>query len=131
MNPWDEVDMRAEQTMEETVLKKIRYTINQKVSRQLWDSIEIDSYVEMIAGEIVLRVEGHVYGEQRKRVITYPRGWWQAFKEQYFFGWLLSKFPVKYTEVEVNFDITYPDFEHDDRLGQVVVHSFVRERNYE
>ncbi len=127
MNPWDEVDMSAEQTMEQTVLNKIRYVVNQKVSRYLLDSIEVDRYVEMVSGEIVYRVEGHVYGEQRSQVVEYPRGWWQAFKLRWFPKFLLTRFPVINTKIKVEFDTVFPDFDPPEQLGQIVVHSYRRE----
>ena len=30
---------------------------------------------------------------------TYPADWWHAFKARWFPGWLLARFPARYTEV--------------------------------
>ena len=30
---------------------------------------------------------------------TYPSDWWQAFKERWFPPWLLSRYPVRYTDI--------------------------------
>jgi hypothetical protein len=36
------------------------------------------------------------YGKKVTVPITYPRDWWQAFKERWFSKWLKVKYPVKY-----------------------------------
>lgn len=117
MTPWDE----------QTILNRIRYVVNQKVSRHLLNSIEVDKYTEMISGELVYLINGYIYGEQRSQVIEYPRGWWQAFKLRWFPRFLLSRFPVINTKIKVEFDVVFPDFDPPEQLGQVVVHSYVKQ----
>ena len=128
---WEEVDPSGICELEEFALTKIRFFVNQKVSRHLIDSVTIDEYSKIVGGDLVYRLEGHVYGEQREQVVVYPSSWWQAFKERWFPRFLASKFPVKYTKVDVHFDVVFPDYDPPEQLGQLVVNSYVKENRYE
>lgn len=40
--------------------------------------------------------------------VKYPSGWWQAVKERFAPDWVLSRWPVRYTTVELCADALYP-----------------------
>ena len=55
-------------------------------------------------------VTGKLLGETIDKVhYKYPQDWKEAFKERWFPRWLLKKYPVKYTHIEVDVNIAYPD----------------------
>ena len=50
-----------------------------------------------------------LYGEDMARQeVSYPAGWWQAFKFRWFPGWLEKVWPVEYETVVMDAKILYP-----------------------
>lgn len=57
------------------------------------------------------RIRGYVWSQDAGKSVSfkYPSDWWNAFKERWFKGWLLKKYPVKYTYKEFQVKATYPE----------------------
>ena len=84
-------------------LEKLTFGMNLKVAREA-DSDYTDHY-------IAYQVRGYVWSQDAGKKVTfkYPADWWEAFKEKWFKGWLLRRFPVNYTHKEFQVKATYPD----------------------
>jgi len=84
-------------------LERLTYGMNFKVSREV-DAQYTDNY-------IAYQVRGYVWSQDAGKKVSfkYPADWWQAFKERWFHGWLLRRFPVVYTHKEFQVKATYPD----------------------
>jgi hypothetical protein len=57
------------------------------------------------------RIKGYVWSQDAGKRVSFksPADWWQAFKERWFKGWLLRRYPVVYTHKEFQVKATYPD----------------------
>jgi hypothetical protein len=44
---------------------------------------------------------GQVPGNTSHETVRWPKGWWQAWKDQYAPDWLKRRFPVRYAEKEI------------------------------
>jgi len=52
-----------------------------------------------------------LYEKIGQKSFKYPSSWIQAFKERFFSHWLLEKFPVKYTEIDITCKALFPGFQ--------------------
>jgi hypothetical protein len=97
MNPSEYVPYKT------VTLEKLTYGLNLKVYREV-DKDYTENY-------IVYQVRGYVWSQDAGKKVSfkYPAGWWQAFKERWFRGWLLRRYPVIYTHKEFQVKATYPD----------------------
>lgn len=63
-------------------------------------------------GHLVLRLSASVWGEDLPaKIITYPADWWQAFKQRWFPGWALKRWPVAHTVIHLKGVALYPDYQ--------------------
>ena len=70
---------------------------------------EIDTFMEWHQRKLIFRLRPFLaqVGELRiQHYIRYPKDWWEAVKERWFPVWLIKKFPVQYTVI----DIDYPRY---------------------
>ena len=86
------------------------------------DNLKIERVHEYIRNELLYSLHTLIPAENMKEethtvTVEYPETWWEAFKEQYFKGWLKTWFPVKYrTKTETvtftayNLYPMFPDF---------------------
>lgn len=44
------------------------------------------------------------------KVIYHPKDWLEAAKERFAPKWILKRWPVKYTEHKISFEVLYPNF---------------------
>lgn len=82
-------------------LEKLTFGLELKIARELVD--DKDQYIGY-------RIRGYVWSQDagKKVEFKYPVDWWQAFKERFFKGWLLERYPVKYTHKFFEVKATYP-----------------------
>ena len=85
---------------EQVSLTKAKRVMVQRLSRELLADVEVlhnhvlDKVVIRAAKELLIKNVG-------QRVISYPDGWREAFKERWFPGWLKKRYPVKYCEHDI------------------------------
>ena len=93
----------------EVELNKLKFGLQQYLSSELIDlkaDVRYDHFTQMIVAEIT----GYILSEDLKRYeFKWPRDWWQAFKERWFHGWLLERYPVEYMVKVVDIKAIYPD----------------------
>jgi hypothetical protein len=98
----------TEPFFEDVALQFLRVEVQRHIPRLLLDQ---KLSVESIAGEIVLRLTGHVLGRKLEPVeVRWPDDWWQAFRERWFPRWWLARWPVRFRVHRVEFRELYPDF---------------------
>jgi len=62
---------------------------------------EMESYMRMGGMAMVVELRSYCMARRHESEMMYeyefysPSTWWQHFKDQYFYGWLLDQFPVK------------------------------------
>lgn len=83
-------------------LEKLIFGMEIKISKEMTG--QSDDYVGY-------RIRGYVWSQDAGKKVSfkYPADWWQAFKERFFKGWLLRRYPVVYTHKEFQVKATYPD----------------------
>lgn len=94
-------------------LEKLRMGLEMRLSDKLLCDAQVSIIHDYITNHVILLVKGHVWGELesvQRREISYPRDWWESFKERWFPDWVLSKWPVVYTKVIIDVRAIYPNF---------------------
>jgi hypothetical protein len=86
---------------DEIKLKLLRSEVSEQFSGVALQQLKVDKHINYITDGIIYKVSTLIPAEDIKTekhtiTITYPDGWWQAFKEEYFSNWLKKKFPVRY-----------------------------------
>jgi len=80
-------------------LEKIRFGLLQQVGHSVIKSLRIDRCNDFLTRQIIYQITGYVLGREVKEVvidsIDVPVTWWDHFKQRFFPGWLLLRFPVK------------------------------------
>lgn len=63
--------------------------------------------------QLVLTMRAAIYGKNHpeRHVFRYPETWWEAVKERFAPAWFRDRYPVRFLEVAVSLEETYPDFE--------------------
>jgi hypothetical protein len=90
-------------------LEKIRLFSSAAILKAKLDLIEPEIICEREVDQLVLRLQGYIWGETKfKKTIRYPIDWKQSIKERWFPKWLLKKYPVKYKTHNIDAKIIYP-----------------------
>jgi len=123
MYPTDEIEI------EQKILTALKFTFQQKFTRRAMRNIEFDVFIEHLSGLINTRIKLEVYGEDMgsKDVITYPKDWWEAFKERWFPRFILKKHPVKYKVFKISAKALYPEFKPVRGHGAIVAHYTIKD----
>ena len=68
--------------------------------------------LEKAADSVLFGIRAYVYATRTANcyTVSYPDGWWQAFKKENFPKWLLRKFPVRYYDHKFHTKVLLPDF---------------------
>lgn len=110
---------------EKVVLTKLKIGLKKIITGQMLHDVNIRFSESIMIDGVILDIQTYVMKEDLKEQtyefrLTYPKTWWDGFKEQYFPIWLENIFPVKYTthkekvkfsayEVYPNLPKVYPD----------------------
>ena len=79
------------------------------------------SYEEASTGALVLQLSTYVHGMTKERIVyqrSWPVTWWDHFKERWFPGWALARWPAKYDRVHIDepkFLAVCPHLQDDER----------------
>jgi hypothetical protein len=97
-------------------LKKMKRAFFMRISTELlkhfaeMPEVELSVHDSFIEDMVTLRVVQEMLGNIHDTIsIKYPTTWVDAFKERYFRGRLLERFPVAYTKRTMTKRIIYPD----------------------
>jgi hypothetical protein len=93
------------------ILEKLKFRVRDMLSREFLDmqfKVDAESF---FLDRIIVSIRGSIWSTQYQHVeIEYPRDWWQAFKERWFGGWLLRRWPVEYKRHVLDIKALYPNF---------------------
>lgn len=94
--------------MNQVTFDLIKFGVTKRIGTEL---LRPDVDITQILGEWVITATGRLLGQRdmMEQEVRFPADWWQAFKERWFRGWLLERFPVKYTVVYITVDAVYPE----------------------
>lgn len=64
---------------------------------------------DLIRGTLMHTISGFVACEKQKPFeVSYPKTWWQHFKQRWFPQWILKKYPVVQTTITASVKTLYP-----------------------
>jgi hypothetical protein len=91
-------------------LEKLKIGAQQALSKHLADA-QVNFDNNIIYEQLVMQVRGFIWSEQHQHIdIKYPFDWWQSFKERWFRGWMLQRWPVKYKTHSLDVKTLYPNY---------------------
>ena len=95
--------------MSKIVLDKIMIGLRCELSKTMLDAF-VEKEYDIFTDSVMAEIRGYVLGENQDDIcIKYPANWWQAFKDRWFFKWMLKYCPIKYTIHNITSKILYPD----------------------
>jgi len=95
-----------ESTRKTAMLTKIKFGTMQRLSREFIDA-QVD--VEIHPDYFTIIGKGYLWGEEvAHEEVSYPKDWWQAFRERWIPKWILGRFPVEYRTVVMDAKLIYP-----------------------
>ncbi len=99
---------------DEVILKKslVSYIQREPFNRISMSGLKIEGYLDGLVGHMVLRMYKYLESEEvGEHCVTYPRDWWQHFKQRWFPMWLRLRYPIQYRSEKFEMGVLYPDFE--------------------
>lgn len=97
---------------EQVVLERVNFYCNEMVDEMSLHDMRVEvqlGYLDDVARRMALSMRGYVWGEDVGRhSVSYPNGWWEAFKERWFYSWMLRRWPVKMKTVAFDVKAVYP-----------------------
>ena len=94
----------------EIFLEKVKLAMLAKIGKEMAGvDIRVDCTTDY-SNQMMLRIIAKVTCQKLETVCAcYPADWREAFKERWFPGWALSRWPVRYKTVELTAWAKYPD----------------------
>lgn len=98
------IDNDTIRKMETFYLKKLHFYTEQRISLDFLHTLKFDGIISDISDSLALAaVKEFISFIEKDDIaslkISYPKNWWQHFKQTFFPKWLLKKYPVKYETV--------------------------------
>ena len=115
---------------EKIILNKLRFAMTFDVGQQVLESLHVSIDVNEMASSHIVRGMAELWGQTfTKQRESWPRDWWQAFKQRWFEdGWigprLLQRWPVRYSYIEFDPKVIYPKIAlpGEDRSEILTIH---------
>ena len=82
-----------------------RYTLEALQDTIAWTNIDLTA--DLIADILVTRLTTYVSAMQSEKFChytEYPENWWEAFKLRFFPKFLIDRYPIKYTVIDISID---------------------------
>lgn len=90
-----------EANIEKVVLERLKFAVRSEMdSLDLMSPVEINHMIDFMGRKVAYQFQTYVYG-QRLNKVKYPANWKESFKERWFPEWLLKKYPVKYSYIQL------------------------------
>jgi len=94
---------------EETELNKLKVGMMYSLDPKLLGDMQIDIAREL-GYNFQVKISGFIWTQDLgKYNFPIPANWFESFKDAYFPDWLKRRFPVRYTNFEVNIKAWYPE----------------------
>ncbi len=97
---------------EEVVLEKIQIAVTRIIPRDLLQHQElVVSMADPWGEELAIRLQGFIWGRSLQPVeYSWPKDWWEHFKERWFPIWAKHRWPVRRRHIKVEWKEVYPNF---------------------
>jgi len=109
-------------------LEKLRIGATTRISREIARDVDVDLWQDFAFDQLVWAVTSQFAAQKiGESTVTYPADWWQAFKDRWFPGWALKRWPVKFRTFDMTAYQTYPEIKIPSPAGPIVYHVAERE----
>jgi len=90
-------------------LEKIKFGCIQRISKQFLDAACEYQY-DFIYDQVEMYMTGFLIGERLPDItVSYPKDWWEAFKDRWFPKWLRKRYPIILQNHTLSRSVVYPD----------------------
>lgn len=73
--------------------------------------VRLESYLDDATWSLAIKMYKYLESEEvGEHCVTYPKDWWQHFKQRWFPVWLRRKYPVQYKSEKFEMGVLYPEF---------------------
>jgi hypothetical protein len=115
------------ENVKEFILKQIPIQVNKRLSKNIFfQGASVEILAEVTTEQMLIQLRVYVLGRAVRTevvdTIKYPATWKDAFKERYYTDWMKKKFPVKYTEVDVEVNHYHICPHIDSRMSENDLH---------
>ena len=88
--------------------------------------VDVTRAIKFTADDLIMKVSRRLWMhelEAVERTVTYPKTWWDAFKERFFPCWAVRRWPCEYAEVVVRLKryAAFPELHYPDAFGKHVI----------
>ena len=82
--------------LEEVTLQAIKFALVQHIPKNTYPQrLELEGYDDYLRDYFIRQLSWHLWGKKIE-TITYPRTWWDAFKNYWFPKWLRKRYPPSF-----------------------------------
>lgn len=101
----------------------LEYAVRREVSQCELANMEMSARVlEHVGRNLVCELRAYIAAINTPALTTqWPATWWQALKAAYFPGWMLRRWPIRYTTETFHFQVLYPELAVDRTHGHFAV----------
>lgn len=106
-----------EQAVKEILLDRISFAYRTRISTLAAErAVDVSVLLDPMADAFVVGLYSFQPGERDEVVnISYPKTWWDAFKQRWFPRWLLKKYPANISCHRIERGCTYPTLHVSNR----------------
>lgn len=106
----------------EVVLERLTVAARAIIAPELAEEPALSVFVPEMCRGLCLQIVQAVAGEELARVsVSYPDGWWQAFRQRWLPRWWLARYPVREKYFELVANGLYPKLSMPNQYGARVV----------
>jgi hypothetical protein len=92
-------------------LDKIKFGFKAWLTKQALNDCNVELILDQIQDRYLIEMKGFFAGEHvSDHFISYPKDWWQAFKDRWFPKWLKWKYPIKLSVHKFEYKVIYDNF---------------------
>lgn len=107
----------------EEKLEKFKFFVYTKMNDELLETPELEMIAASYSNDITIAAKYTVWGQRigERVIVKHPIDWKEAIKERFAPGWLLNRYPVRYSETVLDLAVLFPKFRAmETNLGNAV-----------
>lgn len=103
----------ARVVVEKIVLERVHFYHQQILDQTILQEPVIDVVLDNLSYDMVVRMRCFVWGETvGEHAVSYPKDWWEAFKERWFpYSWQ-DRWPTKMKTIKFDVKAVYPTLDY-------------------
>ena len=106
---WLEPTDAASVAWRRVILEQTPITARHTLAKYAMATDNIKVCADWMGESLAVQIKDYIFAQTlEEHKATYPSDWWQAFKERWFPKWVLRRWPVRHTTVELKAQAIYP-----------------------